>query len=301
MNRTDVGGTGIQRPAGGALSGFTGYVGIDWSGAKGARHPGIAVALARPGEDAPTLIAPQGRYWSRTAVGEWLRAAAVDERLLVGFDFSFAPPYAARGAYLPGATTAENGPGFWAYVDGCCGDEDLGAASFLESRHRPHFYFGAADGRKADYMHPRVCEAAFNAGGGGKASTIFDAIGAAQVAKASFSGMRLLHRLRASFAVWPFDSSTLETGVIVEIYARAFIRLAGGRGLKLRDRDSLELALSALGSCPLAGNAVFDDHQSDAIIAAAGLRAIAGKPHFWQPDGLTCAIARTEGWTFGVL
>ena len=34
---------------------------------------------------------------------------------------------------------------------------------------------------------------------------------------------------------------------------------------------------------------------------AAGLRAIADQPHWWQPAALTPAIAVTEGWTFGVV
>ena len=48
-------------------------------------------------------------------------------------------------------------------------DDDLGAASFLEQRHRKHFYFGKADGTKADYMHFRQVEQRLNARGGGKA------------------------------------------------------------------------------------------------------------------------------------
>src|SRR3546814_363129 len=111
----------------------------------------------------------------------------------------------ARGAYLPGDVTAADAKSFWAYVDRVCDDEDLGAASFLETHHRRHFYFGAADGTKADFLHHRICEHAFNATGGGKASTIYDAIGAAQVAKASFAGMRLLHRLAGHIPIWPFD------------------------------------------------------------------------------------------------
>src|SRR3546814_6373483 len=47
------------------------------------------------------------------------------------------------------------GPAFWAYVESICADEDLGAASLLERTHRRHFYFGKADGIKADYMHNR--------------------------------------------------------------------------------------------------------------------------------------------------
>ena len=45
---------------------FAAYVAIDWSGAKGRRHKGIAIAEAR-GEAAPRLIRP-GHIWSREEV-----------------------------------------------------------------------------------------------------------------------------------------------------------------------------------------------------------------------------------------
>ena len=111
-----------------------------------------------------------------------------------------------RGEYLPGepdvpATARE----FWAYVDARCDDEDLGAASFLERVHRRHFYFGIADGVKADFVRFRQCDARLNAQGGRKTASAYDAIGAAQVAKASFSGMRFLHRLDGKVAIWPMD------------------------------------------------------------------------------------------------
>jgi hypothetical protein len=54
--------------------------------------------------------------------------------------------------------------------------------------HRRHFYFGIADGDKARFMHFRRCDARLNALGGRKTASAYDAIGAAQVAKASFSG-----------------------------------------------------------------------------------------------------------------
>ena len=44
-------------------------------------------------------------------------------------------------------------------------DEDLGAASFLEQVHRRHFYFGIADGVKADFVRFRICDARLNAHG----------------------------------------------------------------------------------------------------------------------------------------
>src|SRR5439155_10166551 len=125
--------------------------------AKGPRHKGIAVALCEAGHDAPRLI-ERDQPWARTEVLDWLLTAAAQAPTLFGFDFSCAPPIVERGAYLPGENVPEEAKAFWAYVDAICDDEDLGAASFLEQHHRRHFYFGAADGVKADYLHHRVCE-----------------------------------------------------------------------------------------------------------------------------------------------
>ena len=281
------------------MSRFERFAAIDWSGAKGRRHKGIAIALCEAGDAAPTLV-DTGTPWSRAGVLEWLLAAANDAPTLFGFDFSYAPPILERGAYLPGDVTPGDAKAFWAYVDSVCDDEDLGAASFLERHHRRHFYFGAADGVKADFLHHRVCEHAFNAMGGGKASTLYDAIGASQVAKASYAGMRLLHRLDGEVPVWPFDPIPDAGSVVVEIYTRLFIRLAGLSGRKVRTLDALNQALANLKSRPFDARTDPDDHQTDVLISAAGLRAIADKPAYWTPAGLTPLIARTEGWTFGI-
>ena len=287
---------------------FARFAAIDWSGAKGKRHRGIAIALAGAGAGPPALVRP-GHVWSRSEVLDWLIAAAAEAPTLFGFDFSFAPPIAERGDYLPGeANVPRDAKGFWAYVDAKSGDEDLGAASFLERAHRRHFYFGAADGAKRDFLHHRACELAFNAGGGGKASTVYDAIGAAQVAKASFSGMRLLHRLDGRVPIWPFDFAQdrpfdplpTQGSLVVEIYTRAFIRLAGQSGRKVRTAAALDVALAGLGSKPARLGHDPSDHESDVLIAAAGLRAVACQPRYWSPAGMTPALARSEGWTFGI-
>lgn len=286
---------------------FGAFAAIDWSGAKGHRHKGIAIALCGPGRAAPELVTPEGGAWSRAAVGRWVVDQAAATPTLFGFDFSFAPPLVERGAYLPGEVRI---PGdafaFWAYVDRLCADQaDLGAASFLEHHHRRHFYFGASDGVKASYMHLRRCEAHYNAGGGGKPSTVYDAIGAAQVAKASFAGMRLLHRLRDAVPVWPFDGRNAPDAgsLIVEIYTSLAARAAGrpkGR-TKIRDGATLDAALAALGSGAHTPLARYDDHATDAILTAAWLRHVHADPRLWTPPALTDAIARTEGWTFGVV
>ena len=280
---------------------FGTFVAIDWSGAKGRRHKGIAIAETR-GARPPRLIRAD-HVWSRAEVLEWLLERAAREPCLFGFDFSFAPPFVERGAYLPGEpavpTTARE---FWAYVDQLSDDEDLGAASFLEHAHRRHFYFGIADGTKADFVRFRQCDAQLNSQGGRKTASAYDAIGAAQVAKASFSGMRLLHRLAGKIAIWPMDPLPANGSAVVEIYTRIYLRRAGMPGSKLRSRAALNLALAGLGSPPARLRFEPNDHQTDALVTAAGMRALATtEPRAFSPEGLTPELARTEGWTFGIL
>jgi hypothetical protein len=278
---------------------FTCFAAVDWSGAKGSRHKGIALALCEAGDDAPRLVDPPGGVWSRRDVLDWLIALA-DEPLLIGFDFSFSAPFLGRGAHLPGEPATADARALWAQVDAASPDDDLGAASFLEARRGTHFYLGAADGEKARFLHWRVCEATPD--GTRKPSTVYDAIGASQVAKASFAGMRFLHHLDGRVAVWPFDPLPDTGALVVEIYTTIAARSAGipkGRS-KMRDAASLDTALAALGARPHVPLARYDDHATDAILTAAWLRHSVTDTALWHPPRLTEQVARTEGWTFGV-
>ena len=280
---------------------FARFAAIDWSGAKGRRHKGIAIALCDEGGAAPTLVRPD-QIWSRHEVLDWLLVEAARAPTLFGFDFSFAPPIVERGEYLPGeAGVPTSARDFWAYVDRRSDDEDLGAASFLERIHRPHFYFGIADGVKANFVHFRQCDHALNAQGGRKTASAYDAIGAAQVAKASFSGMRLLHRIAGKIPIWPMDPLPDRGSVVVEIHTRIYLRRAGLSGRKLRSRVELNQALAGLGCPPTRLRFEPNDHQTDALVTAAGMRALATDPGAFTPIELTSEIAQTEGWTFGVL
>ena len=269
---------------------FTRFVGIDWSGAKGVRHPSVQVALCEAGDAAPELVLPPSGVWSRAGVLDWLGGLSGD--VLVGMDagFGFAavPPFDQPARDL------------WAEVEAVCAAEaDLGGHGFIPHR-REAFWLGAADGPRHLRAHLRVTEQVYKASGLGVPTSNFVLLGASQVGKATLTAMRLLHQLQ--WPVWPFDPLTERGPVILEIYAQAFARQGGFRG-KLRDLESLNIALARHGSRPLpaAFPASFPDHVGDALITAAGLRAIADQPHWWQPAVLTPAIAVTEGWTFGVV
>lgn len=278
-------------PTGGAALDmrFTRFVGIDWSGAKGARHPSIQIAVCDAGDAPPVLVLPPGGIWSRAAALDWLGQLSGD--VLVGMDagFGFAavPPFIGPARAL------------WAEVDAVCRQEaDLGGHGYIDHR-RDAFWLGAADGPRGLRAHLRVTEQVYKASGLGVPTSNFVLLGASQVGKATLTAMRLLHRL--GWPVWPFDPLPAAGPLILEIYAQAFARLAGFRG-KLRDAASLDAALARHGSRPLPPGfpARFPDHVGDAMVTAAGLRAIAPQPHWWQPAALTPAIAVTEGWTFGV-
>ncbi len=285
---------------------FSHYIAIDWSGAKGARHKTIAMAIADAAGGPPVLI-KQERGWARDDVLTVLRDA-LPRDTLVGLDLGIALPFCDEGAYLPGhPQSPRTAPDLWQLIDKVCANDDhLGATSFVD---HPDFapYFRRHGGREGALFgggrgRLRVTERAQEAQGC-KPYSNFNLVGAAQVGKSSLTGMRMLHRLRGTLPVWPIDPLPERGCVVVEIYT-ALAAIAAGRTAstsKLRSYEALNEALRNLGSPPVQGTGAMDDHTSDALITAAWLRNVAHKRELWAPKGLTSQIAQTEGWTFGAI
>lgn len=284
---------------------FRHFVAIDWSGAAGERHRGIAVAVAQAGSGAPELLRPAHR-WSRGEVLDWLSHHLPDDTL-VGLDLGIALPFADAGAFFPGwSESPADARGLWALVERICADEaHLGVSAFVDHpqaaahfrRHggREGALFGGGRGRF------RVTERAQERMGCRPYSN-FNLVGAAQVGKSSLSGMRVLHRLAGRLPVWPVEPLPERGSVAVEIYTTIAALAAGrppGRS-KMRDHGALNTALAALGSDPVAGDGPIDDHRSDALVSAAWLRVASEQRVLWNPPGLD-AVAQTEGWTFGAV
>ena len=288
---------------------FRHFVGIDWSGAVGERHRGIAVAQAFA-EGGPPRPVAESRRWSRGEVLSFL-ATRVTDSTLVGLDLGISLPFIDCNAFFPGCDASPpDAKALWALVDTICkGDEHLAATAFAD---HPNFaaYFRRHGGREGARFR---CDAATHGRGrfrvtelkqaelGCKPYSNFNLVGAAQVGKASLTGMRVLHALGGAVPVWPIDPLPPQGPVIVEIYT-ALAAIAAGRkasASKVRTLDELNRALAMLDSAPVSGRGVIDDHSADALLAAAWLRANAHRPELWQPRGLTDRIARIEGWTFG--
>ncbi|UNK78904.1 hypothetical protein MNQ96_15355 [Sphingopyxis granuli] len=287
---------------------FSHFAAIDWSGARGARHKGIALAVAS-GAAAPRLVRP-GHVWSRGEVLAWLESLlAADADMLIGFDFSAAFAFADRDAYFPGwSDSPDRIRDLWALVERlAASDPHHEAGSFLaHPQARRHFRHPGGD--VGDLFEPsagrlRIVEHHQRATRQAASVSNFNLVGAAQVGKASLSGMRLLHRLAGRLPLWPVDPVPARGPLLVEIYTSLAARAAGmaaGRS-KIRDGAALDAALAALGSPPAGFVGPISDHASDALLTAAWLRAIAPDGAPWSPAPLTDAVARTEGWTFGII
>ncbi|WP_051341040.1 hypothetical protein [Azospirillum halopraeferens] len=281
---------------------FSRFIAIDWSGAKGPRYAGVAVAECTPGDGAPHPVPPPagGRWWSRTAVHDWLLTVAAEEPALVGIDCAFSLPFAVAGRY--GAADAF---ALWDLVERVtAGHPDFLGGPFAE---HPAYAgdFWLAGTRPAGYGDPhRGTEHRCRADGLGSPQSPFKLIGSKQVGRGALAGMRLLRSLRArgggGVAVWPFETPRPGATVLVEIYPRLFLRHAGFGQRKIRAAADVDAALARLGSAPAGLTDAVSDHDADALVSAAGLRFLAGHPAVWSPPALDEEARRREGWIFGV-
>ena len=287
---------------------FRHFVAIDWSGAKGKRQNGVAVAIADADGGPPVLVR---RPWSRNDVLDVL-LHALPPNTLVGLDLGIALPFADCGAYFPHwLDSPSDARTLWALIDATCDkEENLGATAFVDHPEVMHYYrngtqtgrhFGC-DGASHGRGRFRVTEAA-QSDLGCRPYSNFNLVGAAQVGKSSLTGMRMLHKLSGTLPVWPIDCQGPPSrgSLVVEIYTTIAAVAAGRKPgqAKMRSFDALNEALGVLGSPTVEGSGPIDDHSSDALLTAAWMRVASTRPELWAPPRLTHEVARTEGWTFG--
>ena len=288
---------------------FKHFAAIDWSGAAGERHRGIAIAICGSDGGAPRIVHP-GRRWSRPEILAWL-LEEMPADTLVGLDLGISLPFADCGAFFPGwLGSPPEAKALWALVDETCRDDPhLAATSFVDHLEASRFFrrHGGREGARfhaPDASHRRgrfrVTEQA-QARMGCKPYSNFNLVGAAQVGKSSLTGMRVLHRLAGRLPVWPVDPLPDSGPVVVEIYT-AIAAIAAGRTAaqsKMRSYEELNKALGTLVSAPVEGAGPLDDHSADALLSAAWLRRNAARHDLWNPAALTPELARTDGCTFG--
>lgn len=278
---------------------FRRYIALDWSGAK--RANGVAVAKCTSGRGAPQLVPiARGNRWRREDARDWLsETITTDGSVLIGLDFAFAFPWEDAGCYFPdGGVDLDDAAALWKRVEEVCGeDKDLYAGSFTKDKRFASFFWKTGHGQARFRCTEKCCKP--------KPECVFKLVGPKQVGKASLSGMRLLHQLKArhgdAIKVWPFDPDTDTDSVCVEIFPTHFIARAGMRPRKIRDLYALNKVLAHYESDPVPKDEEKrSDHDTDALISAAALRHLAGDAKLWCPKAMTPDVARREGWIFGV-
>ena len=101
---------------------FSHFLAIDWSGARGERHKGIALALVDAGRGPPRLLT-QDTPWSRTDVLAFLRDDLPPDTL-VGMDLGISLPFEDCGDFFPGwDDSPPDARALWALIDEICADD----------------------------------------------------------------------------------------------------------------------------------------------------------------------------------
>jgi hypothetical protein len=282
---------------------FDAFVAIDWSGAAH-NYSGVAVAVCNAGQGQPRLVAPRHTRWKRYEVAEWIETYLKrGRRLLIGFDFAFAFPFEDCG-YLGGqAAGVECVFDLWALIESrCAGAPDFGCNPFVAYPDYAELFWKTGRRPERWIERKRRTEHACAETTQTRPDTLYKLLHSKQVGKGSITGMRVLHQLRSSVgddvAVWPFEAP--RRSVIVEIYPTLFRKMATGSVAKLRSIEELNGALKVLRSNRISKAMNVSDHETDALVSAAGLRMIARDPKVWAPAELKSPRVRREGWIFGV-
>ena len=286
------------------------FVGIDWSGAKGARHRGIRVAICEAGSDVPQIQAPpDGKTaFSRTDIYALLLSLSQDRRVLAGIDFAFAYPRDETGHYFPHLADNKqphNAADLWALIDKVNEEAEDFYGGLIWDHADYGAYYNAPSGRKGSRFASRRRLTEQIAADVKSPSPTFNCVGPAGVGTGSLAGMRLCHALAGKAQFWPFDHAKAGHShlplMLVEIFPSYYFKLAGINPIKgaQAKHQALNHALAFYNSQPVPADFIADgpDHdEADALISSAALRYFAHMPAQWHvPDK-----ARYEGWIFGL-
>ncbi|MBM85133.1 MAG: hypothetical protein CMM47_03820 [Rhodospirillaceae bacterium] len=286
---------------------FDVFLGIDWSGARGPKLPGLQIAEAKPGNAAPGLVDPPvGRWWTRRVVLEWLIDRMARGRVLAGFDFAFAYAFGDEGAYFPGeGSQPDHAFALWDMIEGVCEvAPELYGAPFYQRDDLPwHRYFLSPRG-KGDLYRFRQRKVETACAAITAPHPVMKCVGSANVGTGSLAGMRFLHHLKSRLGddvtIWPFEAFG-GGSVVVEIFPRLFFKLARANPRAWTDQTVLNRALAHYGSRPVAADWVpAREDEPDALVSAAALRALDPVPEVWQTPFCDRVATRAEGWIFGV-
>ncbi len=294
---------------------FHSFIGIDWSGAKyPVRTPSISVAQCVCGQSAPPcLVYPAGSLrWSRGDIYIHIKELAENSqnRTLIGIDANF--------GYAQAIGEKNFGKNYdfrdvWAAVE----QTNTNYENFFAGGFWAHPRYGQdfwTSGKKpiGFEMPKRLVETTCGQSGLGWPESPFKLIGAKQVGKGGLAAMRMAYHLKDALgddiAIWPFEHELAAERakiVMAEIYPRQFLHRFGHGHSKVRKIEDLNGVYESAGVEAVSAQRKLSDHDTDALVSAAGLRHMCGEGEYlpeslaWPPM-LDDQRALREGWIFGV-
>lgn len=289
---------------------FDYFVGVDWSGARGAAHKGIAVFVCEPGQEVPVKYPPPDnkRAFSRADVMALLMALSRRGRVLGGIDFAFAYPVDEAGHYFPNlkeGTQPQTAHHLWSLIDDVSNDSADYYGGLIWDHPLYGAYYNAPGGRKGALFQSRRRQTEQVAAAVKSPSPTFNCVGPAGVGTGSLAGMRMCHALSCRAAIWPFTAplaADKPSGLtLVEIFPSYYFKMGGVTPVKgaQAQKENLNKALAYFGTNQVAGDFIAagpDNDDADALISSAALRHFSSDKMMWHAP----EIARREGWIFGV-
>lgn len=291
------------------------FIMISWAGLPATGNPAgdpgaPLVARIRDKEKAvqllPNPFIEGGKPWSRSALTAWLLQAVLEDRpIMVGFDFPFGLPWVDKKLHFPGyPQDPEDMQALWRVVATVAADEpDLLAQAAEGAQGFGDWFRGRSgqDGAKfearlrvVDGVAPQDIrpESCFNLGDprfGGE-----------------LSGMRALRLLKTAvgrnLAIWPMEKPKRAQPTFVEILPALFWRQASVGKSEVGTVEGLNRGLRAFQAelGPMGGLKVTDRRLCDTLIGAVALRHLVRNTEAWMPRKLNEAVAKHEGWIFGI-
>ena len=282
---------------------FDKFIGIDWSGDKNNFQRGISVAECTRGNQAPHIVKPLDRYWTRATLIEWLNKQIKLQKNLIGFDFAFSYPFYDKHSYFPGVRDCPINPKqLWELIEIMNKDiknfyggniwNDKIYSNFFNSPRRKGVFFNSRRrfteiiAKKKNYSP----------------SSAFNCVGPGAVGTGTLAGMRFLNKLKHQTKIWPFENINFSTkSIVVEIFPTYYFRLSKIKpetkvGYTL---EKINTSLKFFNSKPLKKNhKIFgpDQDDADSIISSAALRFFSTQENIWDVPNLSIK----EGWIFGV-
>ena len=283
------------------------FVGIDWSGSKALNTKSIAVAETEQGKNAPKLL-PDLR--SRTAVAQYIvNLTKYNKRVLIGIDANFGYCRSIGQKHFGNDYTAQDQ---WRIVDEFSkNDSNFYAQGFWQSPQFVNDFWLA--GKTPDWFNPetlrRQTEIQCIKDGYGHPESPFKMCYTKQVGKGGLAAQRMAHYLQSGLgpkiAIWPFEANDDAQIVMTEIYPRQFLMRSGHGTTKVRNLTDLNNVLPFFNSEKMQSTSQITDHDTDALVSAAGLRylcrpdAVIPKA-ISNPKTMNETATRCEGWIFGV-